>query len=287
MKVLFFGYSEIGADALDVLHAQGYEVQAVVTHKDDPHEHRWYKTPAETARDHGDKVFYDDDPVMTAARLAEELRPDLVLSVMYRSMLGKAVLSTAKLAALNVHPSLLPAYRGRAPINWVLVNGERVTGTTLHHMVAKADAGDMVAQKRIEIAPRETGYTLFRKIQAASKELLAESLPLVAAGKAPRIAQDHSKATVFGRRRPEDGRINWNWPVRQIDCLVRAVAPPWPGTFAEVQDGKKTVPVKVSMGEPDKSPGPPTTPGALLRRDGKTFVCACDGWYRLDEFTLA
>ncbi len=278
MRVLFFGYSQAGCRAVEVLAERGDDVVAVVTHRDDPHENRWYKTPAEAARRAGFPVVYSDDLTRDEiATLAERAAPDLVLSVFYRDLLADRVLGAAKRAALNLHPSCLPRYRGRAPHNWVLVHGESETGVTLHHMVARADAGDIVAQRRIPIAPRETALSLYYKVEEAGTELLRETLPLVERGTAPRIAQDISQGNYVGRRRPEDGRIDWSWPVRRVDCLVRAVAPPWPGAFVEV-DGQK---VAIHAGEP----GEPATvgPGTVRIADGKLYVACADRWFRIDE----
>ncbi len=238
MRVLFLGYSQLGYRAVKLLPELGCAVAAVVTHRDDPAEDRWYRTPAEAAVELGLPLHYSDDLAAAPGGIgafAERLAPDLVLSVFYRDLLPARVLDSARLAALNLHPSLLPAYRGRAPINWVLVNGETRTGVTLHHMIARADAGDVVGQRAIAIAPRETALSLYRKVEEEGVSLLAELLPRVAAGTAPRLPQDASRASTFGRRRPEDGRIDWTWPAARIDCLVRAVAPPWPGAFADVE----------------------------------------------------
>ncbi len=279
MKVLFFGYSQMGCRAVELLAARGDEVAAVVTHRDDPHENRWYRTPAEAAAAHGLPTLYAEDLGRDGvAALAEETAADLVLSVFYRDLLPAPVLASARLAALNLHPSLLPAYRGRAPINWVLVNGERETGVTLHHMVARADAGDIVAQRAVAIAPRETALSLYRKIEAAGVELLREALPLVAAGTAPRLPQDPSRASVVGRRRPEDGRIDWSWPAARIDRLVRAVAPPWPGAFGEI-DGRR---VGIHAGEPAEPLPPGIAPGTARREPGRLLVAAADRWFRID-----
>jgi methionyl-tRNA formyltransferase len=279
MRVLFFGYSQIGYRAVKLLAERGDDVTAVVTHRDDPHENRWYKTPAEAAAEHGFPVIYSEDLGPGGAEeLAERLAPDLVLSVFYRDLLSARVLSAPRLAALNLHPSLLPAYRGRAPINWVLVNGETETGITLHHMTAKADAGDIVAQRAVPIAPRDTALSLYLKVEQAGIELLAEALPLVAAGRAPRIPQDLSRSTYFGRRRPADGRIDWSWPAARVDCLVRAVAPPWPGAFGDLE-GRRVV---VAAGEPDGPLPSSTAPGTVRREDGHLFVATGDRWFRID-----
>jgi len=281
MRVVFFGYSQTGAVALEVLRAQGHEVTAVVTHEDDPREDRWYRTPAEVAAPLGISIRYDHELEAPGVlrRFVREQRADLLLSVFYRRMIPTRVLAEARLA-MNLHPSLLPAYRGRAPINWVLVNGERETGVTLHHMIATADAGDMVAQRAIAIDPRETALTLYGKVEAASRALLEETLPLIATGHAPRTPQDHSRATTFGRRGPEDGRIDWSWSAARIDRLVRAVAPPWPGAFGAL-DGQRTA---IYEGAPDAGPGAPSRPGEV-RRDGNSLLVGTgDGWFRVDRW---
>jgi UDP-4-amino-4-deoxy-L-arabinose formyltransferase/UDP-glucuronic acid dehydrogenase (UDP-4-keto-hexauronic acid decarboxylating) len=281
LKVLFFGYSQIGHRAVHLLAERGDDVLAVVTHRDDPHENRWYKTPAEAASEHGFRVIYAEDLGSgSVEELAESLAPDLVLSVFFRDLLSDRVLQAARLAALNLHPSLLPAYRGRAPINWVLVNGEKETGVTLHHMVGRADAGDIVAQRTIPIAPRDTALSLYLKVEQAGIEILAETLPLVEAGRAPRLPQDLSKSNYVGRRRPEDGRIDWSWPAERIDCLVRAVAPPWPGAFGEIE-GRRVV---IAAGEPDGPlPASRPAPGTVRREDGRLFVATGDRWFRIDS----
>jgi UDP-4-amino-4-deoxy-L-arabinose formyltransferase/UDP-glucuronic acid dehydrogenase (UDP-4-keto-hexauronic acid decarboxylating) len=279
VRVLFFGYSQMGYRAVELLAERGDEVAAVVTHRDDPLENRWYKTPAEAAAAHGFAVHYAEDLGRDGvAALARAAAPDLVLSVFYRDLLPEPVLAAARLAALNLHPSLLPAYRGRAPINWVLVNGERETGVTLHHMVARADAGDVVAQRAIAIAPRETALSLYLKVEAAGTELLRRALPRVAAGEAPRRPQDPARATVVGRRRPEDGRIDWSWPAERIDRLVRAVAPPWPGAFAEIE-GRR---VEIHAGEPAEPLPAGVAPGTVRRDGGRLLVAAADRWFRVD-----
>jgi len=279
VRVLFFGYSQMGYRAVELLAERGDEVSAVVTHRDDPRENRWYKTPAEAAAPRGIPVAYAEDLGRDGVvALAESAAPDLVLSVFYRDMLPARVLETARLAALNLHPSLLPAYRGRAPINWVLVNGERETGVNLHHMVARADAGDVVAQRAIAIAPRETALSLYLKVEEAGVELLREALPLVAAGRAPRLPQDESRASVVGRRRPEDGRIDWSWPAERIDRLVRAVAPPWPGAFGEIE-GRR---IEVHAGEPAEPLPPGVAPGTVRREPDRLLVAAGDRWFRVD-----
>jgi len=325
LRVLFLGYSQLGYRAVKLLPELGCAVAAVVTHRDDPEERRWYRTPAEAAAELGLPLHYAGDLAAAPGGLgafAAGLAPDLVLSVFYRDLLPAPVLAAARLAALNLHPSLLPAYRGRAPINWVLVNGETRTGVTLHHMIGRADAGDVVGQRAIAIAPRETALSLYRKVEEEGVLLLREMLPRVAAGTAPRLPQDESLASVCGRRRPEDGRIDWSWPAARIDRLVRAVAPPWPGAFGDLEGrrawiyrGRPAEPVVASpqpaaAGRPAErlaasaepaAPGRPAGPLAAaspqpaaagrpapgtVRRDpaaGRVWVATGDRWFEVEE----
>jgi methionyl-tRNA formyltransferase len=149
-------------------------------------------------------------------------------------MLGAGVLDTATRGALNMHGSLLPKYRGRAPVNWAILQGARETGATLHYMVSRADAGDIVDQLAVPILQDDDAREVFSKVTVAAETVLARSLPGLIAGTAPRRPQPIEPGQYFGRRRPQDGRIDWSWPAAQIHNLVRAVAPPFPGAFAQV-----------------------------------------------------
>jgi methionyl-tRNA formyltransferase len=146
-----------------------------------------------------------------------------------------------------MHPSRLPAYRGRAPVNWVLVNGERETGVTLHHMVARADAGDIVAQATAAIEDSDTALSLSRQLTPLAAGLITRFHPQIVTGCAPRRRQDLSAGSYFGRRTPADGRIDWTWPARRIFNLVRAVTHPYPGAFC-MAAGRKLFIWQASIG---------------------------------------
>src|SRR5437773_460429 len=231
-----FAYHTFGARALEALLAREEQVVAVVTHPDEPDEGDWFESVADIARVHRLPLFTPPSPNLPA--IVETLRAlaaDVILSVWYRRLLGSDLLALPRVAALNLHGSLLPAYRGRAPVNWVLVNGERRTGVTLHHMAGEADAGDIVAQQAIDIESDDTAFTLYKRMVKIGVELLLDAYPGVLAGTAQRIPQDPARATVFPRRRPEDGRVEWTWPAARIANMIRAVTHPYPGTF--VGDG--------------------------------------------------
>jgi methionyl-tRNA formyltransferase len=201
------------------------------THQDDPHEEIWWNSCAGLARQASIPVcFADRFDGGWLARIAA-MRPTVIYSFSYRNLLPEPLLRLPLLGAFNLHPSLLPKYRGRAPVNWMIINGERQAGVTLHHMTARADAGDIVGQQAVEISEQDTALTLYHKLVPAAASLLRQLHPLIAAGCAPRHKQDLSAGSYYGRRRPEHGRINWHWPARRIYNLVRAVTHPYPGAF--------------------------------------------------------
>jgi len=232
VRVVVMAYQDIGYVCLDELLALRAEVALVVTHPDPAQENIWFRSVAERARQAGLPVLIPPsvnapDVVAAIAGLA----PDFLFSFYFREIVGPEVLGLARRGALNLHGSLLPRYRGRCPVNWVLIHGERETGGTLHYMEAKPDRGDIVAQRAVPIADDDTALSLNRKLGGAARALLRATYPLLAAGTAPRIPQDHARATRFGGRRPEDGRIAWHEPARRLYDLIRAVTAPYPGAF--------------------------------------------------------
>ena len=233
-RTVVFGYHTMGCLGLAALLRHGFDVVGVLTHRDSPHEKVWWPSLAEAAARRGIPVHTPEDPrAPEVALLVDALRPDFVFSFYYRHMIPPRVLALAPRGALNLHGSLLPRYRGRALVNWVLVNGESETGVSLHHMVAKPDAGDLVDRESVEIALDDTAYTLFRKLEPAAEKLLDRALPRLLAGTAARMPLDLATGSYFGGRTPADGRIDWSWPAARVYNLVRAVTHPYPGAFTE------------------------------------------------------
>jgi methionyl-tRNA formyltransferase len=238
-RILFFGYSEVGYACLSLLVERGDNVVALITHEDNPHEKIWFKTPAVAAREQGIPVFTPES-VNTPEwreRIAA-LQPDLILSVYYRHMIGTRILGLPRLGAWNLHGSLLPKYRGRAPINWAVLHGEPRIGMTLHRMVKNADAGAVVDREGVDIGPRDTAEQAFRKVLPCARTVLARQIGALLAGTAREVPQDEAQATYFGGRKPEDGRIDWTRTSGQIFNLIRAVTDPYPGAFTDV-DGSR------------------------------------------------
>ena len=282
MSVVVLAYHEMGCEGLRTLLRQGVDVSAVFTYDDDPDENCWFGSVSELARDAGLTVHVTEE--INAPRWVDEitrLSPDVIFSFYYRDMVKQAIRAIPRFGALNLHGSLLPRYRGRSPINWQLVHGERESGVTLHDMVARADAGDIVGQERVAVGPDDTAIELYKKLLPAARSVLERCLPGVLDGSAPRTAQDESLATVFGGRRPADGLIDWSWPSARIHDLVRAVAPPWPGAFCEGPDGRWMI---LRTRRPSDATLPNLAPGRVALDDARVLVGTGDRPLQLLEW---
>jgi len=275
-RLAVFAYSDTGHACLDFLLNRGERVVFVGTHRDDPSEARWYPSVAERARAAGIEPVVMEDP--RAPESIERVRaaaPDLLLSFYYRKMLPDAMLALPRLGAFNVHGSLLPKFRGRAPVNWAILEGETRTGATLHRMTARADAGEIVDQEAVAIGPDDTAVEVQRRVTAAAVVILARRIDELKAGTARAVAQDERQASRFGRRRPEDGRIDWARPAQRIHDLVRAVTHPFPGAFTDLFGGKTYVwrTRLPGLGAHD------TFPGQIRAEEEHLFVACGDDRY--------
>jgi len=261
MKIVVMAYHDIGYACLERLLDMGAEISAVVTHADNPREEIWFRSVRDLAFERCLPVYQPadvNDPRM--ARAVGEMAPDIIFSFYFRQIIGNDLLGIPAIGAFNLHGSLLPRYRGRCPVNWVILNGEKETGVTLHRMEAKPDRGAIIAQKAVPIQFRDTALTLFRKMTAASAELIGDVYPLMLKGEIPEIPQDHSTASYFGGRKPGDGKIDWPRAAVQVYNLVRAVTHPYPGAFTELA-GKK---LYVWWGEPEPESAAAGPPGRVL-----------------------
>jgi methionyl-tRNA formyltransferase len=234
-----FAYHDVGVRFLRVLLEAGVDVPLVVTHHDDPAENHWFASVAALAGESGIDTLLDPAPEEIQRRL-RQTGPDFIFSFYYRRMLPAQWLALAKRGAFNMHGSLLPKYRGRAPVNWAVLMGETETGATLHEMLAKPDAGRIVDQQAVAIGADETAAEVFRNVTAAAQAVLKRSIGPLLAGTARLQPQDLARGSYFGGRKPEDGRIDWSRSAREIHNLVRAVAPPYPGAFTNAMRINKT-----------------------------------------------
>ena len=283
-RAVVFAYHNVGVRCLRVLLAHGVEVPLVFTHDDNPNEAIWFGSVATTAAECGIPTLAPKDPNTAehAARVAS-LAPDFVFSFYYRTMLKPMLLGLAQRGALNMHGSLLPRYRGRAPVNWAVLSGERETVATLHYMTDKPDAGDIVAQTAVPILPDDTAREVFDKVTVAAEITLDRVLPALVDGSAARRPQDPAQGSYFGGRTPEDGTIDWNRDATTIHNLVRAVAPPYPGAFTTV-GGRSARVLRTRVSDPTS----PRTPApALEARDGRLLAhCGGGGTLQLLAFEL-
>ncbi len=253
-RIVLFAYSEVGCVCLEELIKSGAEIVCVFTHEDDPGEEIWFRSVKEIAQKHGIPVRASSRLGAEDIKFCRDLDPELIFSFYYRALIPKEILLLPRLGAYNMHGALLPRYRGRACVNWAVLNGETRTGATLHVMTEKPDGGDIVDSEAVEIKFTDTALDVFLKVAEAARAITERSLPALEAGTAPRTPQNEAEATYFGRRRPEDGRIDWNKSAREIYNLIRAVTHPFPGAFADI-GGRKYYIWKARPAEGSAEPG--------------------------------
>ncbi|WP_306591581.1 formyltransferase family protein [Geothrix sp. 21YS21S-4] len=268
-------YSSVGTAALEGLLEAGVDVKALYTYAQGPDE-QWFTPPAAVAEAHGIPIHmapsFNEEAVFQAIR---GLRPDFLFSFYFREMIQARFLDVPRLGAYNLHGSLLPRYRGRAPLNWVLVKGEAETGVTLHAMTPKPDDGHIVAQAHLPIEWDETALSLTLKAAEAGRKLVREALPGLVDGSTSLVDQRTlGPSSYFGGRKPADSRLDFAMTVQEAFDQIRAVADPWPNAFLETPDG--TVRIAWAL------PAVASCPSGHFRSDGEgVLVGFSDGALRL------
>ena len=250
MHAVVFAYHDVGVNCLKALLHAGIQIDLVITHQDDPHENVWFGSVAKLCEDQ--KIPYitpNANQLMDLLPQIQKLTPDYLFSFYYRHMIPAELLACANIGALNMHGSLLPKYRGRAPVNWAILHGETETGATLHVMEAKPDAGDIVGQSSVSIDPNETAIEVFGKVSQAAVNVMNQALPELVQGHIPRKPNLLDQGSYFGGRKPADGQILWHQRAKQVHDLVRAVAPPYPGAFTDWQ-GQRMIVARTSLEGP-------------------------------------
>jgi len=234
LHAVVFAYHDVGVNCLKALLNAGIQVDLVVTHQDDPSENVWFGSVAKLCAEKNiPYITPNANELVDLIPKLQSLAPDYIFSFYYRFMIPEEILACTKISALNMHGSLLPKYRGRAPVNWAILHGETETGATLHIMEAKPDAGDIVGQAAVNIGPDETATDVFGKVSQAAVSVITKVLPSLIQGIVPRVPNNLQNGSYFGGRKPADGQIDWNQRVKQVHDLVRAVAPPYPGAFTD------------------------------------------------------
>src|SRR5215472_6597380 len=244
MRIVFIGTGEIGVPTLRTLQKSKHELIGVVTQPDKPvgREQKVTAPPIKAAL--GDSKLSILQPAkIKDPRSIEQIRalaPDVIVVMAYGQILPGAILEIPKVACLNLHASLLPRWRGAAPIQAAIAAGDRETGITVMYMDEDLDTGDILLRRKIDILASDTGGALHDRLAEIAPNMLSESLGLLASGQAPRIPQDKPFATYAPKLNRESGRINWNEPAEVIERKIRAYNP-WPSAFTEFKNQKLKV----------------------------------------------
>lgn len=279
--IVFVGCVEIGRQCLEEVLACGGDVRAVVS------------LAPETATRTSGYVRFDDLGIPVhfvrtinapeSVAVLRALAPDLVLVIGWQELLGDAVLDVPRHGTVGMHASLLPRYRGRAPVNWAIINGETETGITMLHLSARADAGDIIAQRAFPIENDDTCATVYGKAAAAGRAMLREYLPRLVAGTAPRMRQ-RVLEPAMPRRRPEDGVIDWTRSCRALHDWVRALTHPYPGAFTFAGSRR----VSVWTARPCPAAPVNAAPGTVLEADSRGLLVATgDGALLVTAYEVA
>lgn len=282
MRIVFIGTGEIGVPTLRALQKSNYDLVGVVTQPDKPvgREQKITAPPIKAALI-GSKLLILQPAKIIDQKAIDEIRalaPHVVVVMAYGQILPRAVLEIPKIACLNLHASLLPRWRGAAPIQAAIAAGDAETGITVMYMDEGLDTGDILFQRKIAITPLETGESLHDRLGEIAPDSLFESLRLLETGKAPRIPQAKDLATYAPKLNRESGRINWNEPAEVIERKVRAYNP-WPGAFSDFKNRK----LKIFAGLVADVRG---KPGEILRQDDQFVIAAADRALSLTEVQL-
>ena len=234
LKTVFMGTPDFAVATLKALHHSGHFLPLVVTQPDRPKGRGRKLTPTpvkKTALELGCDVLQPQS--VRSGEFLEKLKhvaPDVVVVVAYGQLLPEEVLSIPRLGAINIHASLLPCYRGPAPIQWAIINGETVTGVTTMMLDQGMDTGDILLTAPVPIEPSDTAATLHDRLAKAGALLLLQTLAGVEDGSVQSLEQDHSRATYAPLLKKADGRVDWTRPAGKLECFIRGMTP-WPGAF--------------------------------------------------------
>jgi methionyl-tRNA formyltransferase len=275
MRILFMGTPEFAAISLNALVEAGHEICGVFTQPDKP-KNRGMKIFCSPVKEysitHKIPVF---QPVKlrdgSALRLIEQLNPDLIVVAAYGRILPDDILAVPPLGCVNVHSSLLPKYRGAAPIHWAILNGETETGVTIMHMAAELDAGDIIAAVSTPIHPHETAETLHDRLAQLGAELLIQTVDDISAGRAARKVQDHTKATLAPMLSRELSPMDWSRSATELHNQVRGLVP-WPAAAASF--GNTRCKIFASHVSEERTG---EAPGTILAADHNGITVACGG----------
>ncbi|MCU0652301.1 MAG: methionyl-tRNA formyltransferase [Candidatus Omnitrophica bacterium] len=267
MKIVFFGSDEFAVPSLKFLKSSGNEIACVVTQPDRKkgrHLHLEGTPVKNTALELSLEIFQPQDINSVAAiKVLKGFKPDLFVVIAYGQILSSEILTIPKILALNIHASLLPKYRGAAPINWVIIRGEKVTGVTAMKIKREMDAGEIILQEKSEIDPADNAVTLAGKLSLLGSVLLIKSIKAVNNAKYKLVPQEEKAASLAPKMKKNDGLINWNDSAQEINNLIRGCYD-WPGAFTYYK-GKLLKIFKANVFLPLEPEGNKKIPGEIIR----------------------
>lgn len=271
-SVVFMGTPDFSVPILRMIHDEGYEILAVVTQPDRPVGRKKVLTPPPVKAEalHLGLPVIQPEKLRNSEELQEilALNPDIVITAAFGQILPKALLEAPRYGCINVHASLLPKYRGGAPIHQAIIDGEEKTGVTIMYMAEKLDAGDIITQREIAIEDEDNTGTMFEKLSVVGRELLKDTLPLIIEGKNERIPQDEERVTFAHNISREQERINWSNSARKVFNHVRGLTP-WPTAYTTFQ-GENVKLWSVAEGETSTN----ETPGQVVKINQDSFEIA-------------
>ena len=286
MRILFLGNNDLAVACLKKILLLKEDIVGIVVNHGVPPGDFFLKATVECAKKNKITVYCPEK--INDLRFLDQIRGlkiDLIVSVSYRQILKKEILGIPHWGAINLHPSYLPKYRGKNPLNWVLINGEKETGLTVHYINEGIDTGGILARKKIKISQNDTADSLQKKFVQAAPDLIERAIGLIRRGEARPVPQDEKESSYYPPRTAEDGKINWRQSARDIYNLIRALIPPsYPGAFTYLQTGEKVVFRKAIFPSAPKGNGGDYKPGEVIEiKKGKILIQTGRGRLQINQ----
>lgn len=283
MKIFLFAGSRRGYAVLKKLIQVKAKIVGILCLVEDPHEDQYHPKVAVIAKEHDIPLFYSSEVKSSEyAHILNQIKPDIVFAIGWRYLITKEAYTIPPKGTLIIHDSLLPTYRGFAPMNWALINGEKKTGVTLFHIAEGVDCGPIVDQLETNITLSDTAKTLDEKVITLYEEIIIKNLSALEANTAKSIPQDEALATYTCKRTPEDGEINWQNTAEQIHNLIRGLTHPFPGAYTTLRGQRIFIWESELPTEQEQYVG--NIPGRFIgKRNGKIEVLTGKGILRLNQ----
>ncbi len=283
MRVLFMGTPDFAVPALNAI-AKEHEVVGVITQQDKPRGrgHKMSPTPVKEAAIENNIEVYQPIKVkeQESVKIIRELNPDVIVVIAFGQILSKEILDIPRLGCINVHASLLPKYRGAAPIQWAVINGDEYSGVDTMYMEEGLDTGDIIESVKVKLDKDETGGSLFDRLSLKGAEVILSTLKKLESGEFSRTKQDESQATYAGKITKDMGLLDYNKSASELECLIRGLNP-WPAAFTFL-DSKRVKVWKASVVDIDKN----VTPGTIVSKKKQLVIATADKGLSIDELQV-